>query len=72
MWQNTKPEFNKECLLLTACFLPGGWEFQTWWIKKLISDDGWYWGWCNTEGDEYGDIADLTAELYQVIELPQT
>lgn len=69
-WTTVKPEFNKECLLICACYLPGGWEYITWWIKKLISDDVWYWGLCNTEGEEYGDIADLKADRYLVIDLP--
>ncbi|MES2382864.1 MAG: hypothetical protein V4538_17585 [Bacteroidota bacterium] len=71
-WQNTKPEFTKECLLMTATFYPGGWEYQSWWIKKLIEpvDEKWYWGLLQLDGGEYGCIKELQADRYLVIELP--
>ncbi|MES2428266.1 MAG: hypothetical protein V4560_14900 [Bacteroidota bacterium] len=73
VWQNIKPEFNKECFLMTETLYGTNKEYRTWWIKKLCTpvDEQWYWGWLELDGEEYGDIADLKADRYLVIELPE-
>ncbi len=40
---------------------------RTYLIQKIPCEGGWYWGWCDTDGEEIGDLADLTADEYFVI-----
>lgn len=78
-WTKEKPEFTEECLLITASHYtrnnePIVWNFSVWQIKKLDGEDdagnpAWYWGWLNGEGEEYGDLADLHAQMYLVLPL---
>lgn len=68
-WTKEKPEFKKECLLIVAHKWREHYEYTVYQVKKLESDEGWYWGWLTGDGDEYGDIADLRADLYCVITL---
>ena len=78
-WVKEKPEFKNECLLITANHYtrnnePIQWDFTAWQIKKLEGEDddgnpAWYWGWLNGEGEEYGDLADLHAQMYLVLPL---
>jgi hypothetical protein len=63
-WTKEKPIFTKECLLLTACWFKDHYEYSIFQIKKVDFDDKWYWGWLTGEGEEYGDLADLKADLY--------
>ena len=71
-WTSIKPELNKECILLTASEYKKEWSYTTFLITKIDSDEGWYWGLCDIDGKEWGDIDDLKADLYQVVELPET
>lgn len=70
-WVNYKPKFKKECLLLTATFYREELECKAWLIKKVEGFDGWYWGWLTIEGEEYGDIDDLSADLYKTVNIPK-
>ena len=71
-WTSIKPELNKECILLTASEYKKEWSYTTFLITKIDSYEGWYWGLCDIDGKEWGDIDDLKADLYQVVELPET
>ena len=66
-WTKEKPEFKDECLLMTATKIRDKWEYNLWLIEKQVTDEGWYWGWLTSDGEEYGDIADLKADLYATI-----
>lgn len=68
-WSKKKPKFDKECLLLTAVKIRGEWEFTVYIIKKIECDGKWYMGWLDGQGEEYGDLADLTSQLYMVLPL---
>jgi len=71
-WFKEKPELNKECILLTASqYKKDQWSYTPFLITKIDGDEGWYWGLCDVNNDEWGDIDDLKADLYQVIELPE-
>lgn len=68
-WQTTKPEFKEECLLITASKWKHGWEYTSWQIKWTECDNARYMGWFTGENEEYGDLADLNAEMYLVLPL---
>lgn len=63
LWSSKKPTFTEDCWLVTNHKT----GYNIWQIKKIESDDGWYWGWLDSNGDEYGDIEDLDAEGYVVL-----
>lgn len=66
-WASEKPVFTKDCVLVTANLIKGYWEYTAWIIKWM---DG-YWGWLTGDGDEYGDIEDLRADKYCVLQEPK-
>lgn len=69
-WVKVKPKFNKECLVIAATkFINTEWEYNIYQITKIFDDDIWYWGWCNGDGEECGDLEDFTAQLYCVLPL---
>jgi hypothetical protein len=68
-WVTEKPEFNEECLLITAHYFWEGWEYTVYQIKKVVCDEGWYMGWLEGDGAEYGDLEDLKAEKYLIMPL---
>jgi hypothetical protein len=73
-WVFEKPEFKEDCILLTATKSDTIWEYNSWLIIALDGEDdngkpAWYWGWCNIDGEEYGDISDLQADKYKIIPL---
>lgn len=76
-WVSVKPEFKEDCILITATWIGGRinhWLYMQFEINKTDSDEGWYWG-IFQEGDEWGDIADLKADLYlsiPTLQPPQT
>lgn len=67
-WTKKKPKLTEECLLITAHYFGGmtGWNYHLYEIKKTDFEDKWYWG-IFDDGDEWGDYADLKAELYYVL-----
>lgn len=69
-WLTEKPVFDRDCILLTGTKIREKCEYSSWLIKWLDFDEGGYWGWLNMDGEEYGDINDLHADLYNIIELP--
>lgn len=71
-WLTDKPTFNKECILLTASFFNDQWIYNSWQIKELYGEgfdnkEHYYWAWLNMDGEEYGDLSDLTADRYKII-----
>lgn len=72
-WTPIKPKFKKECLLLTASKYKEHWEYKSWSIVECddMDNGGWYFALCDIDGDEWGDIDDLKADLYKVISLPK-
>lgn len=69
MWSITKPDFKRECLCITASKVGGQWEYKTWVIKLLECDEQWYLGLLTGDLEEWGDIDDLKADLYNVMPL---
>jgi hypothetical protein len=72
-WTPDKPNFNigpsKDFLLLTASKIRGEWEYTVYQIKKVWYEEEWYMGWLTGDGEEYGDLADLKADLYMTMPL---
>lgn len=70
-WVKEKPKFQNDCLLLTAIWFKDHWEYECSEIKYVegYGEDGsaWYWGVFELDGEEWGDLADLKADLYKVI-----
>lgn len=68
-WVSEKPDFKEECIVLTATWIQNDWEYNAYLIKRIdtvTNEDGFYLGWCTLDGEEYGDLNDLHADLYQV------
>lgn len=76
-WNTDKPIIDREMIIITASKLKTnkgdvfGLDYDSWLISKLDSDEGWYFGLCDLNGDEWGAYDDLSADLYYVIELPK-
>lgn len=70
-WTTEKPHlFFNECLLATAVKIRDYYLYMLYEIKKIYSDDGWYWGILDAEdGVEWGDYDDLKADMYMIIPL---
>lgn len=68
-WTTKKPKFKKECLLMTATYFQGNWEYSTYQIKRVEFEGEWYMGWLTGDGEEYGDLKDLQSQLYCVLPL---
>ncbi|MBP7109506.1 MAG: hypothetical protein KBA90_13195 [Chitinophagaceae bacterium] len=80
-WLTEKPDFNEECSFVTATKYNRNeedlkWDYSIWQIKKLDGEDengeyGWYFGLLDGEGEEWGDLEDLAADLYYIIDEPE-
>lgn len=68
-WTTQKPEFKNDCLLITASRYGSDCSYNLFQIKKVDHGDGEYMAWLTSDGDEYGDLADLEAQLYFVLPL---
>jgi hypothetical protein len=76
-WLDTKPEFNKECVFITATKYNRNsedleYDYACWQIKKLDGEDengnpAWYFGLLNGDGEEWGALEDLRADYYLII-----
>ena len=81
-WLTEKPEFTEECTFVTATKYNRNGEdlyldYSIWQIKKMDGEDKygdpiWYWGLLNGDGEEWGDLDDLTVDLYYIIDEPKT
>jgi hypothetical protein len=75
-WSGTKPEFTEECILITATKYANKehWDYNSWLIVKQDGETetgeyGWYYALCDIDGEEWGDLADLTAKKYLTMPL---
>jgi hypothetical protein len=72
-WVSEKPEWKEECILLTASLHRGDWNYSAFEVKEALGEDeqgnnAWYWALCCLEdGEEWGDINDLSAQWYKII-----
>lgn len=76
IFTNKKPKrFNGNCLLLTATWIEGHlasyWSYNLYEIAKTEGyndkeEPCWYWG-IFSDGEEWGDYADITADKYSII-----
>lgn len=67
-WVSEKPEFTEDCWVITRTKE----EYEIWEIKRVNEGEGWYMGWFDSHGDEYGDLADMESEAYFIIPKHQT
>jgi hypothetical protein len=70
MWTPIKPKFTEECILLTATKYPEGWSYNSWLVIGS-GNDSWYLDLYTIDGREWGGIDDLSAHLYQVVDIPK-
>jgi hypothetical protein len=72
-WLTKKPKFTEPCILICACKIGKGkrayWEYEMFQVLRIDYDEKWYWGWCDGEGQEIGDLADLVSDKYFLIPL---
>ena len=68
-WVTKKPKFNKECLVICASKFIDTWEYSLYQIKWIGLGNDLYLGWLTIDGEEYGDLNDMKAEKYLVIDL---
>lgn len=70
-WSDTKPKFTEECILLTASWIgrkdAGYWDYHSLLVLKTEDDNG-YWL-HDMWGEDWGDLADLSAAKYMTIPL---
>lgn len=66
-WKVEKPKKWKECILITATLFNDRWEYTLFTVEKVNGEEGWYWGLICDDGEEWGDIDDLKADLYLVM-----
>lgn len=69
-WTPNKPNFKEECIFATANNYKGNWDYNIWEIKEVKGPDGWYLALLTGDGVEWGDIEDLTADLYMILAKP--
>lgn len=72
-WLDKKPEFTEECIMITAIKHNDKWDYSSWQIIQVegYGEDGpgWYYALCEMDGEEWGDMADLRADLYLTMSL---
>lgn len=68
-WIKEKP--NKECVFIAATKINDIWEYTVYMIKTVCEEEGSYLGWLTGDGDEYGDLNDMKADLYFIIPPPK-
>ena len=72
-WISEKPD--KECLFISATLFRDNWDYRLWQIIKHYSyndegEYGWYYSLCEGDGQEWGPLDDLSADLYKIIIAP--
>lgn len=69
-WVTEKPDFKEECLVIAATALHRGWfDYSLFQVKNIETEEGWYIGLLNGQGEEWGDIEDFVADKYFVMPL---
>jgi hypothetical protein len=65
-WTKEKPNF--PCVLLSRAKINGEWLYNSWRFE-IVKDSGKsYLGWCTNNGARYGDINDMRADGYSIVE----
>ena len=80
-WIKEKPYFKDECVFMTATTYSRNnenidWDYSVWqtkWIEGVNDNDepAMYLGLLNGEGEEWGALEDLQADLYKIISAPK-
>lgn len=70
-WTTSKPKFDREFSFATAHFWKDHWEYKIWQIVKVDNPEGWYYGLCEGDGEEWGDHDDIQAKLYYILPEPK-
>lgn len=65
-WTTIKPELKDGCTLVTGTLIKK-WHYKVWVIKTVNYGDGPYLALLEGDGEEWGDIDDLTADKYLII-----
>lgn len=77
-WSKIKPNFNEECILIVATWFKNNhnlhWEYTLYTVEKIQGynskdEPSYYWGLICDDGEEWGDITDLKADLYFTMKL---
>lgn len=66
-WKKEKPKPSSEFILIAASAVNGGYDYTLFQILKTEYEGKWYYGIFTADGDEWGDYADLTADLYMTL-----
>ena len=66
-WTNIKPDGKEPCVFVSATKWGNRWDYSVWVIKEVGGFDGYYLGICDGDGDEWGDLEDLRADLYMIL-----
>lgn len=69
-WMKEKPKADREFSFVSASWWRDHWEYKVWSVTKVDSPEGWYYGLCDDEGDEWADYDDLTADLFLILPAP--
>jgi len=66
-WLTEKPQINQECCIITATAINNEWNYKFWQIVGISDTDGVYLALCDENGDEWGDLDELTAGMYFIL-----
>ncbi len=66
-WVKDKPQLTEECILITHTVFRNNHEYQAWQILRIESEEGWYFGLCTMDGEEWGDYEDLKSDHYKIV-----
>lgn len=70
-WVSDRPALHEECILITASRNKDGvYDYSVWEIKWINFGNGPYLAWLTGDGKEYGDLNDLTADMYLILQEP--
>jgi hypothetical protein len=79
-WVKEKPEFDAECIVIcVVSYTINGkieTDYSSYMVKQIdgynsAGEQAWYWGWLDLDGEEQGDLADMTASAYYVIPIDE-
>lgn len=71
VWLTEKPDFTEECILICASYWAIGnqYEYTLYQVKKWHGRKGWYLALLSGDGDHWGPLEDLEANLYKTMPL---
>lgn len=67
-WLQEKPDFDQECIVICESNFSGTPEYNLLQITKLENNNVLYWGVLTGHGEVWGDIYDLQADRYFIIQ----